>query len=384
MDRTSNPSATAPDPDSGAETVSGRNDAAPPGANYGQRVFGKAGPFLLINAGIALAVTAFICFSCFFEPGQTARLLSLFSLSFLMSSALSWGGDRVDRYFESRFSWLEQPVLRLLLTTLSYLAFVFVIGYVLLSLYVAVTEGQLIVIDYSWRMIFSDVLLTMGIALVIISIFIARSWLLQWRRSAVEAEQLRTELADARYRALVDQLNPHFLFNSLNTLSHLVHDDPEASDRFIRKLSQIYRYLLDVQHEELVTLERELAFAEDYLSLQSIRFGERLVYELNRPGEEIRRLLLPPLSLQLLLENAVKHNAASTGKPLRITVDTDHQELVVTNTRRPRSSPSGESRGVGLRNIKRRYALLTRREPRIEQTETEFRVALPLLHTGDS
>src|SRR5690606_31960409 len=130
-----------------------------------------------------------------------------------------------------------------------------------------------------------------------------------------------------QYQSLKDQLNPHFLFNSLNVLSNLVFEDATKSSKFIQQLSKIYRYVLEVHQEELVSLERELAFAENYLSLQKIRFEDALNFKME--VELGDNYYLPPLSLQLLLENAIKHNIVSRDKPLEIIISQNKDELTV-------------------------------------------------------
>lgn len=135
-----------------------------------------------------------------------------------------------------------------------------------------------------WHTILKFTFTPMTIALVFMAIFTSRAWLMEWRKSAIETEQLRSEKLASQYQSLKDQLNPHFLFNSLNALSNLVYDDADRSAAFIQKLSKIYRYVLDVQQEELVDLDRELDFAKNYLELQKIRFEENLNFKLEVPN----------------------------------------------------------------------------------------------------
>ena len=217
----------------------------------------------------------------------------------------------------------------------------------------------------------------MTIALVFMSLFTTRSWLFEWRKSAIEAEQLRTEKMASQYQSLKDQLNPHFLFNSLNVLSSLIYEDADKSAAFIQKLSKIYRYVLEVQKEEIVELSKELDFARNYLELQKIRFEDNLQFTIQVNSE--KDFFLPPLSLQLLLENAVKHNIASKENPLFIHIQQKGNELWISNTFQPKMSLAEPSTGVGLENIRMRYQLLSSKNIEVTQTENEFIVRLPLL-----
>jgi hypothetical protein len=145
----------------------------------------------------------------------------------------------------------------------------------------------------------NNTLMPISVALIIITIFISRSWLYEWRSAAIEAEQLKSEKFASQYQSLKDQLNPHFLFNSLNVLSNLVYESADKSAEFIQQLSKIYRYVLDVQNRELVGLEKEVVFAENYLSLQKIRFEQSLEYFID--VNQMKGWNIPPLSLQLSL-----------------------------------------------------------------------------------
>ncbi|UOR07574.1 histidine kinase [Hymenobacter aerilatus] len=220
----------------------------------------------------------------------------------------------------------------------------------------------------------------------VVSLFIhSRSFLLGWREAAIRTQRLEKESAVARLDSLRRQVDPHFLFNSLNALTVLVEEnDPARATRFIRQLAQVYRYVLDSQEQEVVPLTEELAFVESYLHLQRTRLGEGIQVEIKQPDASADTLLVPPLAVQLLLENAFKHNATSQRNPLHITVEIDPaaRELRVANTLRPRTVAAAESTGLGLRNLQARYGFLTEQPVRIERTATEFVVALPLLTLG--
>lgn len=347
-------------------------------SSKGSRQFWNFSPgFLLGNATIALLITISVCPSCMSDPRLLLGLVDDFVLSFLLSTSLSYGGYLMEDYFDQRISWIQYPVKRLLLECICYLIYVFTISFVLIFLYSLLVRQSFTLRNIPWQELVNWTKFPMRLSFVISFIFISRSFLLEWRKAAIEAEQLKTERFARQYQSLKDQLNPHFLFNALNVLSNLVYENPDTSAKFIRQLSRIYRYVLDVQQEELVPLEKELDFAENYLALQKIRFEEGLEYAIavkqTVPGQ------LPPLSLQLLLENAIKHNVASKQQPLRIRITLEKDELVVTNDLQPKTSLPEDSAGVGLSNISKRYELLSERTMTISNDGKSFTVRLPVL-----
>jgi sensor histidine kinase YesM len=332
--------------------------------------------FLLINLGIALMLQVFFCPICFLSWEDTIGLIPDFIFSFCVSLALSFGGSRVEEFLDPRVSWVHEPVKRLFSTVLTYLIYAYLVSFVIVFFY-AWSLWEFSLDQVPWSAIFKFTLTPMTISLVFMAIFTSRSWLMEWRKSAIEAEQLRSEKLASQYQSLKDQLNPHFLFNSLNALSNLVYEDADKSAAFIQKLSKIYRYVLEVQQEELVSLSKELDFARNYLELQKIRFEENLSFSIKVENE--KGFFLPPLSLQLLLENAIKHNVASQDNPLFIQILQKGNELWIGNSFQPKSSPNEPSVGVGLNNIRLRYQLLSDRQIQVSQNENEFLVRLPLL-----
>ncbi len=189
--------------------------------------------------------------------------------------------------------------------------------------------------------------------------------------------QLQKETFQAQLEALKNQVDPHFLFNSLNVLGSLIHLDADRAVQFLGQLSDVYRALLDAGAQPLVPLHREMALVRAYANLMETRFGEALRVEWDiAPSWE--QTLVPPTAVQMLLENAIKHNGATTRKPLRIKVSAADNLLVVENNRQPRTDMLPSTR-LGLQNIQRRYHYLTDRPVEIVPTPAAFIVRLPLL-----
>lgn len=199
-----------------------------------------------------------------------------------------------------------------------------------------------------------------------------RNLLNRRRAERLEKENLRLQL-----ETLKKQLDPHFLFNSLNVLSSLVAIDTGRAQAFIDEFSSVYRYTLGVIERPVVTLAEELDYARSYLYLQSIRFSGGVVTDIQIASES-EELLLPPLALQTLLENAFKHNRATGETPLSIRIYTSGDRLTVANSRNPKLEQHKRA-GLGLDNLIKRYDLISELKPEITATADTFRVTLPLL-----
>ncbi len=216
------------------------------------------------------------------------------------------------------------------------------------------------------------------IILLVTTIYEGKFFFYRWRQATVEAERLRRENTLAQLESLRSQVNPHFLFNSLNTLVYLIPEAPDRAVRFVEQLSRVYRYILEIRDEELVPLEKELEFLDACLHLVKERFRDNLQIKASILPEA-RHRQLPPLSLQMLLENAIKHNIISRDQPLTIEIETPNSRQIVIRNNLQRKSSTQPSTRLGLSNIRHRYAFFTTEVPRIIQTDDYFSVHLPLL-----
>jgi hypothetical protein len=221
--------------------------------------------------------------------------------------------------------------------------------------------------------------LVVGIVLTLFinSVFVSIAFFRFWKDSIKEKEELKRESISAEYEVLKSQINPHFLFNSLNTLSSLIDENPKIANDFVQKLSSVYRYLLTQRDKEMVQIKEELAFIDAYVYLNQIRFGKNLLVRVEIP-KELTEKKIATLALQILIENAIKHNIISAAKPLQININIVNEKIVVKNNLQ-RKQVMNESNGIGLNNILHRYSFLTESEVEITETNDEFTVALPLL-----
>lgn len=215
--------------------------------------------------------------------------------------------------------------------------------------------------------------------LLLVAIYEGIYFFKQWKISLIKTERLEKENIESRFEALKNQINPHFLFNCLNTLSSLIHEDVDKSERFIDEFSKIYRYVLDNQSNIVVPLKKESEFIQSFLFLQKIRFGENLQVDLKLDSTKLNDFL-PTLSLQLLVENAIKHNKVTKSNPLNIQIYLEEDYLIVKNNLQLRGQ-NGHSTGIGLQNLIERYSVMTDRKPEFFNTGDAYIAKIPLIES---
>ncbi len=200
----------------------------------------------------------------------------------------------------------------------------------------------------------------------------------QKEAAELKLSQLQQEIATSKFKSLKDQISPHFLFNSLNTLTSLMYEDRDMASDFVSRLASCYRYILEQKEKDLIPLEKEMQFMDAFIFMMNIRHREALQIK-TTIQENTRQLKIPVLSLQMLVENAMKHNYYSLEKPLLIEIRTTADTLEVWNTLNRRPKEDNCTR-VGLENIKKRYAFYTNKNVVITETVNVFSVQLPLLN----
>ncbi|MCC9071322.1 2TM domain-containing protein [Flavobacterium sp. F-65] len=215
------------------------------------------------------------------------------------------------------------------------------------------------------------------ITFIVLAVFHALHFYKVYNENRVKEQKIIAGTASAKFETLKNQIDPHFLFNSLNVLSSLIEENPDNAQRFTTSLSKIYRYVLEQKDKELVFVEDELAFAKTYMNLLKMRFENSLFYELPTEGINPDAKVVP-LSLQLLLENTVKHNVVSEQRPLHIRIFIKGDYLAVQNDFQKKEVLQ-DRQGVGLQNIVNRYGIITNRKVLIEQNAATFTVKIPIL-----
>jgi len=298
-----------------------------------------------------------------------------FLISVLITIIVWEGNLRIDTLMNKKFPWEKSPCKRILFhlpISMLFSAFGIYLSMLAFDKFVCALPDEA-------KNAFMGTAIVMGILVtfIVLTIEISTLFFGNWKRSLVEIEKYKTENLHAQLQNLKDQLNPHFLFNNLSVLSSLVYIDQDKAVDFINQLSKVYRYLLDNRNCELVTLDSELTFIQSYTYLIQIRFDKNISFDIDIPKEK-KNLMLPPLSLQMLVENAIKHNEISNELPLKVTIKMNGDMVEVSNNLQLRTTTEVSSK-TGLQNIKDRYKFFTEKEVEVIETGNSFIVKIPLL-----
>jgi sensor histidine kinase YesM len=301
------------------------------------------------------------------------RVWIFFILYVLFFNLNSEGNLYFDRYLDQKLPWFYFPRKRVLVQSVFMLVWsVLTLGMLYLIWYF-LKDGAL---QYPQFLFFIFIISVLFLT-AFIGVSQAVNFIKQWKTTLLEVEKIEREKLKADYKALQNQVNPHFLFNSLNVLISEIKHDPDTAETFTRKLSMVYRYVLQSKNHELISLSKELDFIRSFIYLHQVRLGDALKVTIDI-GNDSKQLYLPPLTLQVLVENAIKHNVINEENPLHINIATpETQILIVKNNLNPKQS--FESTNTGLSNIKARYELLKEDGIKIEKSTTEFIVTVPLL-----
>ncbi len=328
----------------------------------------------LVWVAFFISITIFIFFN---EDWSPLNALLTFAISLMYSLIIGLGNGFVNDFLTRRFSWVEQTKTRVILGIIA----TFLVNVILVLLCNYVT--YILILKKNATDFFTGNMgisnwITINIALLVSAILHAKSFMEEWKKSTrkeVVEQKIIAKSANAQFESLKNQLDPHFLFNSLNVLSSLIDENPNLAQRFTSSMSKIYRYVLEQKDKELVTVEQELDFAKTYCELLKTRFEDSVNFEVEVKD---KKGFVVPLSLQLLLENCIKHNFATSAKPLIIKIYSENGNLIVENNLQAREQVK-EREGIGLSNIVQRYSLITNRNVFIEKSEDYFKVKLPIL-----
>ena len=321
-----------------------------------------------------------IFFFTVFNDDKSLKNLFLYIFdSFIYSFVLTFGNTFVNNLLNKKYSWTEQTKLRTIYGVIAMIVtnalLIFFCNYVVF----VVINGMTSEYFFSEKMNFTNWFI-LNIAFLISAILHAKGFMEELKKNTkkeVVEQKLIAKSANAQFESLKNQLDPHFLFNSLNVLTALIDENPEQAQKFTTSMSKIYRYVLEQKDKEIVKVEDEIEFAKIYCNLLKTRFEDSVSFTFDVNPDDLQKLVVP-LSLQLLLENCIKHNFATSSKPLNVRIFTEGKFLCVENNLQVREQLK-ESAGIGLSNIVQRYALLTRDHVFIEKSEQTFKVKIPVL-----
>lgn len=233
--------------------------------------------------------------------------------------------------------------------------------------------------DGTFKELFTlNLLISLGITLFVTSIYNSYFLFRNLKSSIAEQERLEKANAQSQLEILKNQIKPHFLFNSLNTLASIIPEEPDQSVQYVESLAKVYRYILEIKDKKIIPLAEEMKCIDAYIFMLQKRFGDNLTVHINEKGLKENHHIVP-LSLQLLIENAMKHNVVSNKKPLRIEIYKGENENLLISNNLQRKNDVSESTGIGLENINKRYKIISDRSIDIIITEKKFTVSLPLI-----
>jgi len=332
-------------------------------------------PLLWITLGSSL-----FFFTFFTDEKTVINFGYSFLISGLYAFSLGLSNGAVNDYLNKKLSWTENTRARTILGILSAVIINFIVVYCCNYInYVMIqkvsTQEEFLSGKYNFTNWFF-----VNFALMIAAFLHAKGFMEELKKTSkkeVVQQKLIANSANAQFESLKNQLDPHFLFNSLNVLSALIDENPDQAQKFTSSMSKIYRYVLEQKDKELVTVLDEIEFAKTYCNLLKTRFEDSVDFEFDVLKEDEQKLVVP-LSLQLLLENCIKHNFATSSKPLIIKVYSEGSYLSVKNNLQKREQLK-ESAGIGLSNIVQRYSLLTDQNVFVEESPQDFKVKIPVL-----
>lgn len=327
--------------------------------------------FNLISLIVGISVVIGIIFTLF--TGKEFTVYNVLLPSFF-NTAFIWGGSMsIVVFVWHRFPWEQNPVKHIIVETALILAF---LAMFVLAISILLSYKKGIGLANGLKFDFIDIFFTVLITVLIVTIHEAIFFYRQWKFNFSKSIRLEKDNLEAQYNALKAQVNPHFLFNSLNSLMSILENNPKA-EQYVQDLSEYLRYVLLSNTREAVDLKEELENMEKFFHLQKLRFDDNLHVEIEINPASLQ-LQIPTLALQMLVDNCIKHNTISTRNPLTIKIFDDGKSITVENNLQLKQSI--ESTGQGLKNIEGRYRFITNEPVKIVSDNKHFSVTIPLIN----
>jgi sensor histidine kinase YesM len=296
-------------------------------------------------------------------------------LYFIGLSAMIWQGNRYLMFrTRKRFTWFDKPIEKLILLFMNNIFYTSPLTVAWLCLWYRWAAFDSI----KWNTILIVTLVNVICVLIITHVYETVFMVKEQQSEQVKNAELSRAKAEAELEALKNQIDPHFMFNSLNSLSYLIDTDPTKAKLFTENLAEVYRYILAHKEQTLVLLEDELQFMDRYVELLRLRFGDALTVRKNFNGSTLKSFLVPPISAFVALENAVKHNEISERTPLEVFISVENGNLLVGNTLQRKRSIQHSSK-IGLKNLDDRFKIITGKGIQAVHLDNRFLVTLPLI-----
>lgn len=329
--------------------------------------------FILTNLGFGAILT--LLFFNFNYSFQKMAIATIWGAAIFVSQWL--GHAYIQGLIGEKYNWLHFPGRRFIWTIISVVLYsVFAYAFVQAAMnwiILGIPPRESLPSEWSFWLI------PVSISFFISMLTGTIGFFTNWKKSELMQEQLKSEMLNYKYESLKNQINPHFMFNSLNVLSELVHEDQNLAVKFIQEFSDMYRYVLDSRDYELRPLKEELEFLEKYIFLLKIRFEDKLNVEIDLPFSQSD--LIVPIALQLMVENAVKHNEVSSQYPLKIKLYKNKNWIVIENKIQLKLTKEPSNK-IGLKNLEQQYSFFEK-HIEVEKNDRIFMVKIPLLNAED-
>lgn len=325
---------------------------------------------------ITLTITFSVVSVIVFPQKLSFISISLYTLvSAIYCFGFGLGSKILADILDTKFDWIEQTNKRVTIGFIANTIFLLIIVLgVDIFIIKILNKGDLSILFSTNRIWKNFIIFT--IAATISTIFHAKSFMLHWKRSIIKQKELEKENISSQYSALKNQTDPHFFFNSLNTLASLIEEEPKTAEKFVQELANIYRYILDQKDKEISLISEEITFIKRYLFLQKIRFEDGITFKINIT-EDIKDKYTINLALQIIFENIFKHNIISEDKPIKIEIRNTKEYLIISNNINSKGKKSLSNK-IGIENITSRYKFFTDKKVIIEK-DSNYSIHLPLL-----
>jgi sensor histidine kinase YesM len=336
-------------------------------------MWGKATDIKITTTGILLVGAVLPFAGALYKGYNGLDTLKMVGMVLVNTTLLWLGCRRIVHYLAVRLPWQHYPVIHLVAELLMIGGMTLVVStslHTLMRLSGFVPPREV----FFWREYAASTIISIIITLLHEGVFFYQ----QWKTNLIRSESLEKENIASRYETLKNQVNPHFLFNSFNTLLSLIEEDKAAAITYLESLSEFYRRILQSAEKSLITLQEELEMITDYYEIQHARFGDAFVLDIKVP-ENYMHTMVAPLTLQMLVENALKHNTASAKNPLKVNITISESDYIVVGNNMNKRSGKQPGAGMGLNNIVSRYGMVSEKEVMINNSGTDFTVAIPVI-----
>lgn len=327
--------------------------------------------WVLIVGIAAISLVAPIIFKEYKNGFFTVEsMLNLFGS--LITTLIMWFGvSSIVVFLWKNYPWEKNPVKHIIIEVIAIIFYTSLVGLIFFSI------NKLYPIEAFEENITLSIFFTLMVTFFMVSLNEGYFFFMKWKETLLMTEKLEKDNIRSQYETLKSQINPHFLFNNLNTLASLIEENPKLAVEYVQQTADYYRSILNLKDKEIIRLDEEIELIKTFYTLQKNRYGDNLTINIKLDNVDYNSYVAP-LALQMLVENAIKHNIISKEKPLNINIYVDEKAILVSNNLQKRELEQPSTR-FGLKNIKERYSFLSHKSVEISENDSTFTVSIPIL-----